>query len=90
MNYLAHLYLDRILPRMVFEDWLGSYFRLSGVGQALDRLAGRLSRGNGFKGEVVEIESNYRGLESDFLSFFPDLVAFSESLEVMRGTMIPS
>jgi acyl carrier protein phosphodiesterase len=68
--------LHRVLPRMIAEDWLGSYIRLEGVGDALDRIAGRLSRGGDFKGAVAEIDANYRDLEMDFLRFFPDLCAF--------------
>jgi len=46
------------------------------VGDALDRIAGRLSRGGDFKGAVAEIDANYRDLEADFLEFFPGLSAF--------------
>jgi acyl carrier protein phosphodiesterase len=67
---------SRLLPRMVAEDWLGSYMNLDGAGEALDRIAGRLSRGGPFKGAVSEIEANYRDLETDFLAFFPELAAF--------------
>jgi acyl carrier protein phosphodiesterase len=69
--------LDRVLPRMIAENWLGSYSRLKDVGLTLDRIADRLSRGGVFKGAVAEIEANYGELDADFLSFFPDLVAFS-------------
>jgi acyl carrier protein phosphodiesterase len=68
--------LRRILPHMIAENWLGNYSRLEEVGLALDRIAGRLSRGGDFKGAVAEIEANYRDLEADFLGFFPDLAAF--------------
>jgi acyl carrier protein phosphodiesterase len=68
--------LSRVLPRMISENWLGSYVHLKGVGEALDRIAGRLSRGDAFRGSIIEIESNYRALEGDFLSFFPELAAF--------------
>jgi len=68
--------LRRVLPHMIAENWLGSYTQLEGVGNALDRIAGRLSRGGAFKGAVAEIEANYRDLETDFLAFFPELAAF--------------
>ena len=68
--------LSRILPRMISENWLGSYLHLERVGDALDRIAGRLSRGDKFMRAVTEIEANYEALEIDFLGFFPDLAAF--------------
>lgn len=74
----AHLpeRLLRVLPHMISENWLGSYGRLEGVGDALDRIAGRLTNGGAFKGAVAEIEAHYEDLETDFLTFFPDLCDF--------------
>jgi acyl carrier protein phosphodiesterase len=69
--------LQRILPKMVSEDWLNSYMSLNGVACALNRIAARLSRGNAFMSSVVEIESNYSVLEQDFLDFFPELITFA-------------
>jgi acyl carrier protein phosphodiesterase len=68
--------LRRIVPRMIAEDWLGSYRYLERVGEALDRIAARLSKGDPLVGAVAEIETNFRALESDFLEFFPELAAF--------------
>jgi acyl carrier protein phosphodiesterase len=68
--------LSRILPRMIAENWLGGYIHLERVGDALDRIAGRLTRGARFMQAVNEIEANYKALERDFLAFFPDLIAF--------------
>jgi acyl carrier protein phosphodiesterase len=68
--------LSRILPCMISENWLGNYIRLAHVGDALDRIAGRLSRGGRFLRAVTEIEDNYEPFEADFLSFFPELVSF--------------
>ncbi len=68
--------LSRILPCMISENWLGGYIRLAHVGDALDRIAGRLSRGGRFLRAVTEIEEHYEPLEADFLSFFPELVSF--------------
>jgi acyl carrier protein phosphodiesterase len=70
--------LQRILPFMVSEDWLGRYIELKSVGTTLDRIARRLTRGAQFKGAIVEVEKNYRQIEGDFLSFFPDLIEFSK------------
>jgi acyl carrier protein phosphodiesterase len=73
--------LQYILPRMVSEDWLGSYRSLNAVGKTLDRIAGRLSRGSMFMRAVNEIDSNYSALEHDFMDFFPQLVAFAAAGE---------
>ena len=49
---------------------------LEKVGDALDPIAGRLSRGGQFMRAITEIEANYDALEIDFLAFFPDLAVF--------------
>jgi acyl carrier protein phosphodiesterase len=67
-----------VLSRMIAHDWLGSYIHLDKVALALDRIAGRLSRGERFAGGIADIQANYRGLETDFLTFFPDLIRFSK------------
>jgi acyl carrier protein phosphodiesterase len=69
--------LQRILPHMISEDWLGSYIEIKSVGVTLDRITRRLTRGEQFKGAIVEVEKNYADLESDFLNFFPDLLNYA-------------
>jgi acyl carrier protein phosphodiesterase len=69
---------EAVLSRMITYDWLGSYIHLDKVALALDRTAGRLSHGERFKGGIADIQANYRGLETDFLAFFPDLIRFSK------------
>ena len=68
--------LTRVLPRMIAENWLAGYVHLERVGDALDRMTRRLTRGGAFLRSVEEIEASYAALEADFLAFFPDLVAF--------------
>ena len=72
--------LQNFLPRMIDEDWLGSYRELEGIGRTLDRISGRLrrrfNRENTLSGAVEEIESNYSRLEDNFREFFPELITF--------------
>ncbi len=71
--------IQPVLNSMIAYDWLGGYRHLQNLSIVLDRIAGRLSRGERFMGGIVEIESNYRQLEADFLSFFPDLLDYSRN-----------
>ena len=75
--------LRRILPFMISQNLLGSYIHLEKVGDALDRIAGRLSRGGQFMRAITEIEANYEALEIDFLAFFPDLTVFVETRKAL-------
>ncbi|RPI73402.1 MAG: DUF479 domain-containing protein [Geobacteraceae bacterium] len=79
--------LRRILPFMISQNLLGSYIHLEKVGDALDRIAGRLSRGGQFMRAITEIEANYEALEIDFLAFFPDLAAFVETRRALASKL---
>jgi acyl carrier protein phosphodiesterase len=65
--------LRRMVPRMIADDWLGSYAELENVGRALDGIARRIVRNNPLAGAVIEIEANYGELDDDFQRFFPQL-----------------
>jgi acyl carrier protein phosphodiesterase len=68
-----------MVPRMCEQDWLGSYRDLALVGWALDRIAGRVRRGEALQGAIDDIEASYGGLEGDFFEFFPELVGFAHA-----------
>jgi len=76
--------LQGFLPRMIDEDWLGSYRELEGIGETMDRISRRLNRRfqreNTLAGAVEEVESNYPELERNFSSFFPEVISFVENL----------
>lgn len=80
--------LQRVLPRMAAQDWLGSYAELDTVGRALERIGGRFRRGNPLLGVLTELESAYLGLEEDFLAFFPELAAFARARRL--GPLAPA
>ena len=72
------------LPRMIEEDWLGSYRTMEGAGIAIDRISGRLrrrfGRENTLMGAIEEVEKNYEVIEGNFNEFFPELISFVEDL----------
>ena len=91
-EYIVHVYdllqkyqdnfprrLKIVLPRLINQNWLGTYATLTGVEITLNRIAKRISRKNSLEGSMAEIRSNYADLEANFLAFFPDLVAYAKS-----------
>ncbi len=78
--------LEQIVDFIIAEDWLGNYIHLKSVGITLDRIAGRLTRGERFKGALAEVEAHYDALERDFLNFFPDLMRYTRQLKKHRRT----
>jgi acyl carrier protein phosphodiesterase len=72
------------VPRMIEEDWLGSYRYLDAIGVTLDRISKRMerrfNRGNKLHGAIEEVKLNYGELQAHFESFFPQLISYVESL----------
>ncbi len=73
--------LQRMLPYMITDDWLGSYTEVANIGRALRGLSRRLTRSNSLGQGGAELETNYAALQSDFQVFFPELTAYVASLE---------
>lgn len=67
-----------VVPRIVHEDWIGAYRKIDGIGNALDRISMRIRKGHPLRGSVEEVVANYEKLETDFLAFFPELIAHME------------
>lgn len=72
------------VPRMIEEDWLGSYRYLDAIGVTLDRISKRIerrfNRRNNLHGSIEEVKLNYDELRRNFKSFFPELISYVESL----------
>jgi len=70
-----------VIPRMIASNWLLSYRTLEGVHDALSRMSYRLSsrfpRGTTLHHAIDRIRHCYDVLDRDFLTFFPDLIAFT-------------
>lgn len=74
--------LASFLPRMIHEDWLGSYEKLEGVSLVIERISARLERKfgreNTLTGGAQDIEANYDALEHNFEEFFPEVITYVE------------
>lgn len=70
--------LARAAPRMIEQDWLGSYTDYSGVELAINRISTRLSRnGELLRHGLDDLKMNYDTLAVGFQAFFPDLIQFA-------------
>lgn len=71
--------LQRILPSLRDDDWLGSYARFDGMAFALGRMSRRLSRKNPLATLADDIGANYDALQADFDAYWPEVTAFALS-----------
>ncbi len=72
--------LQRLVPYLVREDWLGSYRDPDQVSLALEGIGRRLSGPNLLRGGAEELLAHYSLFEADFRRFFPQAQAFAQSL----------
>ncbi len=81
--------LQRILPRMIADDWLASYCELWAVDAALNGIARRFqrfARARVLQDAVEELARDYPRFEQHFLAFFPELVRFVDQQSVSVGS----
>jgi len=77
----AHLELmpekmQRMVSRMIADDWLAGYQELSSVGLALDGVSRRIRFDNHLLGAIEEVQEHYSAYQQAFEVFFPQLLAF--------------
>ena len=69
------------IEAMARIDLLGSYVSVEGIDRALGSVSRRIRRSNGLDQGGRELQRHYDALESDFLAFFPQAVAFGDGLD---------
>ena len=69
-----------LAPRIVQQDWLGSYEALEGVESAVTRISQRLSRnGELLREGLADVRVHYAALAEGFEEFFPQLMRYAEA-----------
>ncbi|NEQ38198.1 MAG: DUF479 domain-containing protein [Okeania sp. SIO3I5] len=72
--------LKKILPKIISENWLSSYKKISGINLTFVRLSRRLNRENNLASATNELLKNYAEIKSDFLIFFPEVINYVQTL----------
>lgn len=72
--------LAQAAPRMIEQDWLGSYVDYAGVEIAIRRISTRLSKnGDLLRDGLADLKANDAELARGFRAFFPELIDFVET-----------
>lgn len=67
-----------ILPYMIKHDWLTNYSTLEGIQNVLNGMAKRASFVSNMEKGVTDLKNNYSLFETEFITFFPDLIGHSK------------
>ena len=79
--------LQKALPSMISQNWLKSYQEIAGIDLTFHRISKRLTRKNNLAMASQELINNYRELEADFLTFFPELINYVQTLSTRTTEM---
>jgi len=71
--------LQQVLPKLIAENWLASYRDLADLRLTFLRISRRFKRETNLAQAVDGLLDNYAEIESDFLDFFPELMARAAS-----------
>ncbi len=77
--------IKKLMPYMMKDNWLLSYASISGITRVLDGMNRRTKNRSGMNNAINELEDFYDEFESEFTSFFDELITFSkEKLEQLN------
>lgn len=68
-----------MMPYMMSDNWLLSYATVPGISTILDQMNVRTKGISKMNFAVIELEKYYSEFETEFTSFFTELIVFSEN-----------
>jgi len=70
--------IQRMMPYMIADNWLLNYATVRGISTILDQMNVRTKGKSKMNFAVLELEQYYTEFETEFTSFFDELIIFSE------------
>lgn len=81
--------IQKMMPYMVSDNWLLSYASIEGIARVLEGMNRRTKNRSGMDKAVNELEFFYKEFETEFSSFFDELIIFSkEKLKELNQTIL--
>ncbi|AUS06815.1 ACP phosphodiesterase [Pseudotamlana carrageenivorans] len=72
------LNIQKLLPYMLADNWLLSYASIDGISRVLDGMNRRTKNRSGMNEAIFELQEYYEEFETEFTSFFDELICFSK------------
>ncbi|MFD0861954.1 ACP phosphodiesterase [Sungkyunkwania multivorans] len=70
--------IKRFMPYMISDNWLLSYAQVEGIARVLNGMNRRTKNRSRMNFAVIELEEFYVEFESEFRSFFSELITYSK------------
>jgi len=75
---LLPLRIQKMMPYMMTGNWLVNYASINGISKALEGMDRRTKNRSGMNEAVNELELFYSDFETEFSTFFEELIRFSK------------
>ncbi|WP_340198524.1 ACP phosphodiesterase [Ascidiimonas sp. W6] len=70
--------IQKMIPFMIKDNWLLSYATIEGISRILYQMNNRTKNISRMNFAVIELEKYYQEFESEFTSFFEELIEYSQ------------
>lgn len=70
--------IKRMMPHMIADNWLLNYGEMEGIAKVLNGMNGRTKNRSKMNLAIVDLEAHYKEFETEFTSFFEELIIFSK------------
>ncbi|MGB5818022.1 MAG: acyl carrier protein phosphodiesterase [Saonia sp.] len=70
--------VKRMMPYMIADNWIYNYSKMEGIGRVLNGMNRRTKNRSKMNFAIVDLEEHYDKFESEFTSFFEELIIFSK------------
>ncbi len=83
--------IQYMMPYLIADNWLLSYATTNGISKILEGMNKRTKNKSGMNEAIVELETFYSAFETEFTTFFEELIiASQEKIEELNKTMLPT
>jgi acyl carrier protein phosphodiesterase len=70
--------VKRMMPYMIADNWILNYANMDGIGRVLNGMNRRTKNKSKMNFAILDLEKHYDIFESEFSSFFEELIIFSK------------
>lgn len=69
--------IQHMMPYMISDNWIVNYAHLNGISKVLHGMNRRTKNKSKMNFAIVDLETHYDAFETEFTSFFEELITFS-------------